>query len=52
MFRKGYFGTPVEESVVQRMLRTCDFAVAGLGESGKLGITDPLGRRVAGSILR
>ena len=30
MFAKGYFGTPVEESVVQQMLQNCDFAVAAL----------------------
>ena len=32
MFRKGYFGTPVEESVVQQMLHNCDFAVAAIGD--------------------
>jgi hypothetical protein len=32
MFKKGYFGTPVEESVVQQMLHNCDFAVAGIGD--------------------
>jgi hypothetical protein len=32
MFRKGYFGTPVEENVIQQMLRNCDFAVAGIGD--------------------
>ena len=32
MFRKGYFGTPVEESVVQQILRDSDFAVAGIGD--------------------
>lgn len=32
MFRKGYFGTPVEESVVQQILRNSDFAVAGIGD--------------------
>jgi hypothetical protein len=32
LFRKGYFGTPVEESVVQQMLHNCDFAVAGIGD--------------------
>ena len=32
MFQKGYFGTPVEESVVQQMLHNCDFAVAGIGD--------------------
>lgn len=32
MFRKGYFGTPVEESVVQQILHNCDFAVAAIGD--------------------
>jgi len=32
MFSKSYFGTPVEESVVQQMLHNCDFAVAGIGD--------------------
>lgn len=32
MFRKGYFGTPVEESVIQQMLHNCDFAVAAIGD--------------------
>ena len=32
MLQKGYFGTPVEESVVQQMLHNCDFAVAGIGD--------------------
>ena len=32
MHLKGYFGTPVEESVIQRILRNCDFAVAGVGD--------------------
>jgi hypothetical protein len=32
MFQKSYFGTPVEESVVNQMLRNCDFAVAGIGD--------------------
>ena len=32
MFTKGYFGTPVEESVVQQMLHNCDFAVAAIGD--------------------
>jgi hypothetical protein len=32
MFRKGYFGTPVEESVVHQMLHNCDFAVAAIGD--------------------
>jgi hypothetical protein len=32
MFQKGYFGTPVEESVVNQMLHNCDFAVAAIGD--------------------
>ena len=32
MFSKSYFGTPVEESVVQQMLHHCDFAVAAIGD--------------------
>ncbi len=32
MFAKGYFGTPVEESVIQQMLHNCDFAVAAIGD--------------------
>jgi hypothetical protein len=32
MFVKGYFGTPVEESVVQQMLHNWDFAVAAIGD--------------------
>ena len=32
MFSKSYFGTPVEESVVQQMLHNCDFAVAAIGD--------------------
>jgi hypothetical protein len=32
VFQKGYFGTPVEESVVQQMLHNCDFAVAAIGD--------------------
>jgi hypothetical protein len=32
MFTKSYFGTPVEESVVNQMLNNCDFAVAGIGD--------------------
>src|ERR1700760_5034318 len=32
MFSKGYFGTPVDESVVQQMLHNCDFAVAAIGD--------------------
>lgn len=32
MFKKGYFGTPVEESVIQQMLNNCDFAVAAIGD--------------------
>ena len=31
-YTKGYFGTPVEESLIQRILRNCDFVVAGVGD--------------------
>jgi hypothetical protein len=29
---KGYFGTPVEESQIRRILDECDFVVAGVGD--------------------
>ena len=29
---KGYFGTPVEETQIQRIVRNCDFVVAGVGD--------------------
>jgi hypothetical protein len=32
MFRKSYFGTPVEESLIQKILSSCDFALAGIGD--------------------
>ncbi len=32
MFTKSYFGTPVEESQIQRILHHCDFVVAGIGD--------------------
>jgi len=32
LYRKGYFGTPAEESLIQRILRHCDFVVAGIGD--------------------
>jgi hypothetical protein len=32
MYVKGYFGTPVEESLIQQILHNCDFAVAGIGD--------------------
>ena len=32
MVTKGYFGTPAEESLIQRILHNCDFAVAGVGD--------------------
>jgi hypothetical protein len=32
MYTKGYFGTPAEESLIQRILHNCDFAVAGIGD--------------------
>jgi hypothetical protein len=32
MFQKSYFGTPVEESLIQKILHNCDFAVAAIGD--------------------
>ena len=32
MYTKGYFGTPVEESLIQRILHNSDFVVAGIGD--------------------
>lgn len=32
MFTKSYFGTPAEASLIQRILHSCDFAVAGIGD--------------------
>ena len=32
LYTKSYFGTPAEESLIQRILRNCDFAVAGIGD--------------------
>ncbi|MBO0824617.1 MAG: hypothetical protein J2P28_07755 [Actinobacteria bacterium] len=32
MFAKSYFGTPVEESLIQRILHNSDFVVAGIGD--------------------
>jgi UDP-N-acetyl-D-mannosaminuronic acid transferase (WecB/TagA/CpsF family) len=32
MYTKGYFGTPVEEDQITRILRNCDFVVAGVGD--------------------
>ncbi len=32
-YQKGYFGTPVEESLIQRVLQHCDFVMAGIGGS-------------------
>ena len=32
MYQKGYFGRPVEESLIQPILRHCDFVVAGIGD--------------------
>lgn len=32
LYTKGYFGTPVEESLIQRILRSSDFVVAGIGD--------------------
>ena len=32
MYTKSYFGTPAEESLIQRILHNCDFAVAAIGD--------------------
>jgi hypothetical protein len=32
MFAKSYFGTPTEESLIQRILHSCDFVLAGVGD--------------------
>jgi hypothetical protein len=32
MYTKSYFGTPTEESLIQRILHSCDFVVAGIGD--------------------
>jgi hypothetical protein len=32
MYTKSYFGTPTQESLIQRILQNCDFAVAGVGD--------------------
>ena len=32
MYTKSYFGHPAEESLIQRILHSCDFAVAGIGD--------------------
>jgi len=32
MYTKSYFGTPTEESLIHRILKNCDFAVAGIGD--------------------
>ena len=32
MYTKSYFGTPTEESLIQQILHSCDFAVAGVGD--------------------
>ena len=32
LYTKSYFGTPAEESLIQRILHNCDFAVAGIGD--------------------
>ncbi len=31
-YTKSYFATPAEESLIQRILHNCDFAVAGIGD--------------------
>ena len=32
LYSKSYFGTPAEDSLIQRILHNCDFAVAGIGD--------------------
>jgi hypothetical protein len=32
VFTKGYFGTPVEQTQVERILATCNFAVTAVGD--------------------
>jgi hypothetical protein len=32
LYTKSYFGTPVEESLIQQILHNCDFVVAGVGD--------------------
>lgn len=32
VYTKSYFGTPVEESLIQQILRNSDFAIAGIGD--------------------
>jgi hypothetical protein len=32
VYTKSYFGTPVEESLIQQILRNCDFAIAAIGD--------------------
>jgi hypothetical protein len=32
VYEKSYFGTPVEESLTQKILKNCDFAVAAIGD--------------------
>jgi hypothetical protein len=32
LFSKSYFGTPTEESLIQRILHNCDFVLAGVGD--------------------
>jgi hypothetical protein len=32
LYTKGYFGTPVGKSLIQRILKNCDFTVAGIGD--------------------
>jgi hypothetical protein len=32
LYQKSYFGTPVEETLIQKILHNCDFVVAGIGD--------------------
>lgn len=32
LYAKSYFGTPVDEALMQRILKNSDFAIAGIGD--------------------
>jgi hypothetical protein len=32
VYKKSYFGTPVDESLIQQILKNSDFALAGIGD--------------------
>jgi hypothetical protein len=51
MYTKSYFGTPAEESLIQRILHNCDFAVAvlvavaGANNAGVSAVIETFGPR-------